>query len=266
MTSIQQFSGRGKSPKDLMGLNSEEVNTILNTPCLIIRDLGFDLANIDRCKEQYLAFCKQLGTPIPHNHDPNSLVWDIRAVKNSNSIYQTHSELSAEADLHTDSAFSDNPEDYFCLLVLRKAMCNGGASILLSAEQFVSELRKEEKGARTEEILRTKPFPFSVPSIFAKNAEGRPEYSTGLILKDEHIRFRSDSIENATQTFPSSIDAEQREAFAVAKRILADTPLTETLMLEPGEVIIIDNKKILHGRQSFEDENRHLLRIRLRNT
>lgn len=233
---------------------------------LLIHDANFEVTEGDTHKQEFLDFCKLLGTPIPHNSMPNSYVWDIKAVKNPKSTFVTHSELASEAELHTDSAFSDNPEDYFCLYSIKKADCNGGESLLLSKEDLLFELRKTEEGIKAEEQFRTKKFPFAVPSIFKEGHKLQDEnlYARDYILTENSIRFRSDVIEKSLNFSPQLIDADQRKALRVLQYILEHSSAVKRLTLEVGDLIVINNKTMLHGRTAFTDSDRHLLRVRLR--
>lgn len=247
-------------------LGSKIYNEISKHGYLLIRGANFEVTERDTHKQKLLDFCKLLGSPILHNSMPNSYVWDIKPVKDTKSNFVTHSELASEAELHTDSAFADNPEDYFCLYSIKKADCNGGESLLLSKEDLLLELRKTEEGMKAEEQFRTKKFPFAVPSIFK---EGHKLQNENLFVKDyilsgDSIRFRIDVIEKSLNFAPQLIDADQRKALDHLQNILEHSNGVKRLMLEVGDLIIINNKTMLHGRTAFKDPERHLLRVRIR--
>jgi alpha-ketoglutarate-dependent taurine dioxygenase len=233
---------------------------------VLISNAHFGLAEGDTIKQKLLDFCKLLGSPILHSPKPDSYVWDIKTVKNTKSNFVTHSELAAEAELHTDSAFSDNPEDYFCLYSIKKADCNGGESLLLSMEDLLNELRKTEEGLKAEKQLRTKKYPFAVPSVFKEGHKSQDEnlYAKDYILKEDSIRFRSDVIQRSLNIDPQLIDDDQYKALDVLQNIVDHSKGLKRLMLEVGDLIIINNKTMLHGRTAFEDSDRHLLRVRMR--
>lgn len=233
---------------------------------LLIRDANFEITEEETHKQELLDFCKLLGSPIPHNSMPNSYVWDIKPVINTKSSFVTHSEVASEAELHTDSAFVDNPEDYFCLYSIKKADCNGGESLLLSREDLLLELRKTAEGIKAEEQFRTKKFPFAVPSIFKEGHKLQDEnlYAQDYIITEDAIRFRSDVIEKSLNFAPQLIDANQHKALSVLQNILEHSSGVKRLMLEVGDLIVINNKTMLHGRAAFKDSERHLLRVRIR--
>ena len=86
----------------------------------------------------------------------------------------------------------------------------------------------------------------------------------GLVLIDDCIRFRTDVIEDSIAHRPDLVDDSQIKALNLLTDIIAKSTATQRVMLNPNELIIIDNKRLLHGREAFEDTSRHLLRVRLR--
>lgn len=233
------------------------------TGYLIVTDLDFAIDKVADCEKQFLDFCRHLGKPLPHNHDPDTLLWDIK-VTDGNSELATFSEVPSVAALHTDNSFSANPDDIFCLMSLKVAECGGGESTLLHVQSILKALRNAPGGEKAEMTLRTKPYPFAVPSIFCKEGSDAFEYNTGLILYDDCIRYREDVIEAALNHHPELIDDEQREALDLLNKVVKIADGLETTLVKPDSMIIIDNKRTLHGRSAFTDKNRHLLRVRLR--
>lgn len=233
---------------------------------VLLRGVNFEITEDGKHKKSLMDFCKLIGTPMLHNAMPDSYVWDIKPVKNSKSTFVTHSELALEAELHTDSAFSENPEDYFCLYSIKKAKCNGGESILLPLEDLLIELRKTEAGIKAEDQFRTKKFPFAVPSVFKEGHASQNEnlYVMDYILSGDTIRYRIDVIQKCLNIEPDLIDEDQYEALRTIQIILQKSLKIQRLMLEVGDLIILSNKKMLHGREAFRDHDRHLLRIRIR--
>ena len=233
---------------------------------VLIRNAHFGVLEGETLKQKLLDFCKLFGSPILHSPMPDSYVWDIKTVQNTKSNFVTHSELAAEAELHTDSAFSNNPEDCFCLYSIKKADCNGGESLLLSMDNLLSELRKTKEGLRAEEQLRTKKYPFAVPSVFREGHKSQDKnlHAKDYILTEDSIRFRNDVIQRSLNIDPQLIDEDQYEALDILQNIVDHSKGVKRLMLEVGDLIIINNKTMLHGRTAFEDPDRHLLRVRIR--
>lgn len=215
-------------------------------------------------KKSYLALCEEIGQPIGHDR-AGTVIWDIksRGTGGDGNKVITYSEHNHEADLHTDSQYSEYPEDYFALLTLHKARCGGGESYLLSLEDLLQELAATAAGREAIEVLRTTNYPFIVPNIFRKEAGDDPEFSFGPVLRDGEIRFRVDTFEKALEAAPHLCTSRQLSAFNLLKEHVRSSPSMKTFFLEDRDLIFINNKTMLHGRGSFQDSKRHLLRIRM---
>lgn len=209
-----------------------------------------------------LAFCEQFGSLIPHNAQSDSIIWDIKTNDKTYS-YKTFSSHNAEAQLHTDSAFSKNPEDIFILLVVKSARCKGGESILLHLEKLLEHIHALPDGYAVEQTLRENVYPFAVPDVFKKSLEDELEYATGPILYDDKIRFRSDSIRQCLKFNPELLNHKQHQALDAIDEILSNPAHYQRLYLNDNDLIIIDNKRMLHGRTAFTDKERHVLRVRM---
>ncbi|RCS26014.1 hypothetical protein DUT90_09555 [Polaribacter sp. WD7] len=229
---------------------------------IIIKNFKVDTSNLEDCRTKFLAISKQIGTPIPHDAN-GTIIWDIKSNATSKSLIKTYSEHSHEAELHTDSQYSEYPEDYFGLLTLKKANCGGGISYVLTLNDILSELRTLPNGKEIETILRETNFPFIVPNVFKKSKNKNHEFNFGPILRDKEIRFRVDTFEKALDYDSTLCTEEQLLAYRALKKIILETNKTKKFYLEDRDLIFLNNKTLLHGRSMFTDEQRHLLRIRL---
>lgn len=246
------------SMPELAAYSMDQLNS---TGYLILRNFDVDEKNVVDAGEKFLQFSQLLGEPISHD-TKNSIIWDIKTNPSSKSQIKTYSEHSSEAEMHTDSQYSDKPEHYFGLLTLHKADCGGGESMLLSLEDILLELRKVDVDGKHETVLRDTRFPFIVPNVFRKIGEAKAEYNFGPILRDNEIRFRVDTFEKAILASPDLCSEEQLNAYRVLKDIVLNSKFIKTLYLEARDLILMNNRTMLHGRTEFSDNKRHLLRIR----
>jgi alpha-ketoglutarate-dependent taurine dioxygenase len=214
-----------------------------------------------KSKIDFLDLCQRIGKPTPHD-GRGVLIWDIKSNPSSESLLKTFSEHNNEATLHTDSQYSEYPEDYFALMCIKKASCGGGISYLLSLNSILLELKNTLKGRRAISVLGKEQFPFIVPSIFSKSNNGE-SINYGFILKGNEIRFRIDTIEKALENSTVSMSKEMIEAFQYLKKKVTESKKVLEFHLEENDIVFINNKTMLHGRSSFTDMERHLLRIRL---
>lgn len=257
------------SYKDFGGSDSNMSRFIvkkLNTSgYVIISDFNIDVSNTQHSSSKLIEICELVGFPIPHNSD-NSIIWNIKSNHSSsgNGLIKTYSEHMHDAELHTDSQYSYYPEDYFSLLMLKPASCGGGESMILSLQATLKELRATKEGKEAENILRGKVFPFIVPNVFKRNKNSKKlEFNFGHILSDNEIRFRIDTFEKAIELRPDLCDSEQLQAYNILKNIIINSPSIERFHLKERDLVFINNKTVLHGRTSFRDVSRHLLRIRM---
>lgn len=237
-------------------------NSLKNRGYIVIKNFNVDIENIEECHEKFLKISKLIGTPIGHDIN-NKIIWDIKSNPKSVSFVKTYSEHTHEAELHTDSQYSDYPEDYFGLLTIKKATCGGGISYLLSLKQILSDIRALKNGAEIERILSETDYPFIVPNVFKKSKGEGNEYNYGPILRENEIRFRVDTFEKAIKLKGNLCTKDQIYAYKQLKKIILENENTQKFYLENKDLIFINNKTMLHGRSEFTDSNRHLLRIRM---
>lgn len=246
-----------------------EANLKQELPNLILTELnsvgyvlltGYPINN--KPNDTILELSSKIGYPISHDQN-NNFVWDIKLNPSSKSNIKTYSEHSHEATLHTDSQYSLYPEDYFSLLCLKKADCGGGISYLLSLENIINDLQKLPFGNNCIKILTEQKFPFVIPSVFSTDEISEYEFNYGYIFQNNEIRFRVDIIEKALKLIPKYQTKERLLAFQILKNVISSSEKIIRFNLEEGDIIFINNKTMLHGRSSFSDKKRHLLRVRM---
>lgn len=243
-------------------IGSMAKNSMMNEGFIVFRNFHFDVNNLDSTKRSLIRLCELIGTPISHDQN-NSIVWDIKSNPNSNGLVKTYSEHSHAAELHTDSQYSEYPEDMFALLSLKKAQCGGGFSHLLSLADVLHKLKALADGEEIIKTLSSTDYPFIVPDVFKRDNSKEQEFNFGPILRENEIRFRVDTFEKAFDFNNSFCTDDQLYAYAQLKEVITNPRNRMKFMMEPGDLIFINNKTMLHGRDSFKDSNRHMLRIRM---
>jgi alpha-ketoglutarate-dependent taurine dioxygenase len=163
---------------------------------------------------------------------------------------------------HIDNSFNASPPDYVSLLGLRKA-ARGGVSKFVSFYTVHNELMH-----RHPELLprlyrgfyqdRQGDFqPGEPQTVFY------PIFEYGEILTARYTHF---TIPAGYQTAGVPFDGESREAFEAMSRIVDDPALYCSLVIEPGQLQVVNNRSFGHGRTDYEDPEdrelrRHLLRL-----
>lgn len=213
----------------------------------------------------YTAVATMFGDITLHG-GKNKLVWEVTPNQEVGERQRTFSELPYEAPLHTDSSFLRRPEDYFALLALREAE-DGGNSIVIPIRQVLKELAREARGPAVIKTLK-QPFPFELHAAYDSQA-GLPNavrvITAPILEKGPKIRYRFDSIEAGLHHRPDLATPERVAALhyfdAFIRRFLNSNQAG--LRLRRGDMLIGNNRTVLHARTAFLDPNRLLLRVRM---
>lgn len=238
---------------------------------VVLRNLGLQGLAEDRRNAALYALTLMLGYPTSTDQRTGRVAWDVKARPElgADNRFVTFSERVGSADMHTDSSFYPMPEQQFILYVVNAAHCDGGHSILIDAEDIYHGLHRTPEGAAAFALLSSTPVPFRVPAVYAAGDEQLEIYEAAVfgppVRSDDlfTMRWRYDSIKKGLAARPDMSSPELVEAIEImhcvaeqeAARFMEQLP-TDTLMLA-------DNHRMLHGRTTYSDERRHLVRIRM---
>ncbi|WP_217215604.1 TauD/TfdA family dioxygenase [Streptomyces sp. AC550_RSS872] len=182
------------------------------------------------------------------NGFPNRTVSEIRHVPGKISL---NSKDNGRFAPHTDSTFMVKPHRYLIMGVVEHDPDGQGETTLMDGYGVLQGLTDAE--AR---CLRRFRVPFSV--------DGRAE-SPRLavpILADRGgrtmIRYRADVI--VRDALSEEASEESWSALQKFERLTAEHPSVSRTFLERGSVIIIDNWRVLHGRDHFPNRSPRLLK------
>jgi alpha-ketoglutarate-dependent taurine dioxygenase len=223
----------------------------------------------DRSKLIY-AISLALGYPTPTDPRQGKLLWDVKARELPPGYFATFSEHSDRAELHTDTQYYPQPEDYFLLYTIRSARCGGGKSILCNAHEIKERLLETAEGAEAFKILSTHLFPFRIPTTFTqKGTVNAIETTLAPIFNEQSeqpfIRFRYDTLEKGFKVRPDLETPEARQALRILDHVLENKVNVLNYYLSDDSLLLCDNHRILHGRTSYLDSQRHLIRVRMSN-
>jgi len=221
-------------------------------------------SEIDRNKLIY-ALSLSLGYPTPTDPRRGKLLWDVKPQNLPVGHFATYSEHSARADFHTDTQYYLRPEKYFLLYAVRAAKCGGGKSLICNGREVKNLLLATDQGREAYKILSTFKFPFRIPTTFTQTGTvGTIKTTLAPIFNDEPlIRFRYDTLEKGFQTHPNLDLPEARNAIKVFLDVLENKVNVVEHYMPDDTLMICDNHTALHGRTSFLDRERHLIRVRM---
>lgn len=173
---------------------------------------------------------------------------------------QDISSTEAEFPLHTDSTFLVEPHDHVVLACAEATAGGGGESLVLHVAAAIAAMRRRGDGALVAE-LEAEVFPFPMRD---------PSHGTGLrfapILGRRNgshtVRYRADALRAGLHV--GRIEPSKRAALDAFEAALRDMAARGTTLLAPGDVLVVDNHRVLHGRAAIAPgAPRRLRRMRL---
>lgn len=228
---------------------------------ILIRRFTTKVTTPDLARVLLLVLALKLGKPIDHQANTDSLVWDITPRRTDELSFKTFSEHNHEAPLHTDSQYSESPENFIGLLVFRKATCGGGKTRILNGYKLFSELLATDKGQETINILSTHELPFLIPPVFSRKET--PEFTFAPVFSpDVFIRYRKDTLLRGLASFGYMFPEGVFDAVRYLDSVVENSPNIFEIMLEDGDLLITNNHTSLHARTEFSDMERLLFRVR----
>lgn len=210
-----------------------------------------------------LAYALAASIDNPTATDKRQVVWDVLARKRDSTYFSTFSETDGEAAYHTDTQYYPEPEPSFVLYCMEPARCGGGYSSVLDARALREDI--ERTSPRLAQVLSTKLLPFRVPSAFVTTGDPNTvEATLAPVFSDNPmIRYRRDTLAAGLKYFPEYGDADVHRALDEFEQLLTKCPHQIEFFMPRDSLVFIDNHRALHARTSFQDHQRHLLRIRM---
>ena len=238
----------------------DKVNTDLSSGRGFVLLHGFPVDELSEEETQiaYYGLGMHLGIPVRQNSNSELLshIRDDRMEQTGQikRLYRTRE----RQDFHTDAA------DIIGLLCLHKAKSGGESKIvsstMLYAEMMrrrpdlVDELRVPMHWDKQDEHKEGEQPWFTLPPIFDLNGEARIFYVGWYIRNAE----RWPEVPRLTP--------KQLEAMELLESIANDPEFHVEMAFEPGDIQFLNNGRILHAREAYEDwedpdQRRHLLRL-----
>lgn len=238
---------------------------------IVLHGLGLAGLPEERRNAALYALTLMLGYPTSTDQRTGRVAWDVKArpASGKDGRFVTFSERVGGADMHTDSSFYPMPEEQFILYVVRAAECQGGHSILVDGESIYEALQCSAAGRAAYVQLRDTPVPFQVPSVYAADDES-VEYHVAPVFGPPRregerftLRWRYDAIRKGLAACPSMSSPALLDALEIMNKIAEENAARFSAQLPTDTLMIADNHRMLHGRTTYTDEQRHLIRIRM---
>jgi gamma-butyrobetaine dioxygenase len=200
---------------------------------------GFEVSTLDVAKSGLTNQMQELGESVSYFGQP--LVMDVKPQPNYQPV---SSGGTAYFDLHTDLTFQETPPELFGLLCVDSDK-EGGDSLVADGYEVLNKMQDDLNDLRNTDVTFPTPAHIAGKSVVRRIVSGDPSSPT--------IRFRSDLALGAGA-----------EASELIQRFSTVTRATMQVMhLSPGDLLVVDNHRILHGRTEItaNPSKRHLLRM-----
>jgi len=212
-----------------------------------------------RDDEALLDVVSLVGTPSQVGNG-GELIYDVTPQVSGGDLSRTTRPFPP----HTDSTFLPEPHGRIALgCVQAPPDGGGGRSCVVSAGDVAAELCRRH-GDDVVAALSEPAFPFSVHE---PGGESRVRLLAILERADDgryRVRYRLDAIIGALREEGIVLSPRHGAALSAFEEVLGDPALQATHALRPGDVLIVDNRRMLHGRTAIgEDAQRLLRRVKL---
>ena len=250
------------------GLMSKALGALREGPGFVILDrVPLEAMQRETAIKIYWLFARMIARPVAQKWTGEMIytVADLTGKKPGNGIRPDVT--NAEQNFHNDNSYNICPPDYVGLFCLQTAK-SGGISRVVSLETAHNRMRE-----RHPELLRRlyQPFHFDRQREHAPGAEmtiSRPVFTLEKgRLKSRLSRYL---IEQGYELVGEPLDQTGLAALDALTNIIDDPALFKEFHFEPGQIQILDNRRLGHKRTRFDDwqepeRKRMLMRLWLRN-
>ena len=234
-------------------------------PGFVVLDrLPLDRMTRQEAIDLYWILANLLAPPVAQEWK-GTMIYDVRHDGQSFTADTRGALTPVGLEMHTDSSMGEAPPSYITLLCLQTARA-GGMSSLASALAVHNHFLQ----ARPD-LLRRLYEPFyrdhqQYQSAGAAETNFRPVFAWDGQLR---TRFNARHIFRGYEKTGRVLDDAGAAAVRLMDEFLTDEQNRLDLWLEPGQIQILNNRVIVHGRTPYEDyeepeRRRHLVRLWLR--
>jgi len=214
----------------------------------------------------YWLMMTALGRPVAQKWD-GRMVYDVADLTGKKPGHGIRPDVTnAEQNFHTDNSYNVCPPDIVTLLCLQTAKA-GGVSSVVSMTRAHDQMRKSHP-ALLQRLYQ--PFYFDRQT---EHAPGDTPYIKRPVFALENGRLRTRIsrylIEQGYRLAGETLDELGDEAIDRLTGLIDDPAARKDFYFEPGQIQIVDNRRLCHKRSGFEDwpepaRRRHLVRLWLR--
>lgn len=160
--------------------------------------------------------------------------------------------------MHTDGMHWPQPNDLTCIFCVKPDQNGGGASLVIDVDTIVELIASHEE---MRHVLRNVPVPFTTSLDDRVETHYHP-----IIDENNRLRWYLKNIEAAINWGDGVLDSAHLKVLRKFEDLLETTPSRFKFMLQPNDLLIINNRKSVHGRTDIHNplaSERTLVRTRL---
>jgi L-asparagine oxygenase len=189
-------------------------------------------------KKTIMAFGSSLGRPIAYKQEQaGQLVQHVLPVfKTEHGQISTSSKSNLE--LHTETAFHPFKPSYVLLLCLRGDA--GAVTTYANTEDIVKKISK-----KSLELLQQSIYATRIDDSFRSNGEPDFEMIVKILKKNSNDGFDI----TYDKHFMRGTTSEAQEALDELNKAINES--VQDIVLEQGDLLVIDNRTTVHGRKPF---------------
>jgi hypothetical protein len=221
-----------------------------DTGFILVRGIPVDRYDDDDVNSIYWGLGLHMGKPVRQNPQ-GDLIGRVMNVGDLDDRQTRVYETNAYLPYHTD------PTDVVGLLCIRKAK-TGGTSSLVSTASLYNEILTHHP-----EYLSCLYRPMFYPHLGGDKPGISPifSYHKGQLS----CRYLRQYLELGHDMMNAPLSAIELEAFDLIDAIVHDESMRIDMMMEPGDLQLVNNYAVMHSRTSFEDfDDLELRRKKLR--
>ncbi|MFD7710177.1 TauD/TfdA family dioxygenase [Streptomyces sp. NPDC059785] len=248
----QEALGRARATSpELRRLLADAVTAVRTSLAVVVEGFPLDATAL-------VVAAAALGRVDPHHNGPvpDTLV---------HHVVDSEARPYRDPDpFHTDSPLLAHPHAYLGLLCVRPSPTGDGRTALVSAADVTAEIA--DHGHRR--ALQDPCYPFAVPH---PPATAPPSATTHPILTvsddgDTAVRYCPVRVTAGVRLPGHALDARHADALHAFERALARQHLPTVFLLRTGDLLLLDNRRLLHGRTDVgpAGTGRHLMRVKVR--
>ena len=213
---------------------------------------NFDRASIKDACELIVKFGLHYGIPTGYKQEQNGQLVHSIAPNPATETAQISSSSKVTLELHTETAFHPYKPSHLILMCLRGD--KNALTTFCDVDHIIEELDDETVGHLTRNAYMT-----SVDDSFRSNGEADQKIRMPILSEQKDGSF------NICYDRALMVGLDEDASKALDKLNKAIPKRTSSIALKSGDVLIIDNKKTIHGRLPFtpryDGTDRWLLRL-----